>query len=42
MLLISTYVAHSAIEGLGVFAAAIHWHIRERPVARLVMAAAPA
>ena len=26
--------------GLGVFAAAIHWRIRERPVARLAMAAA--
>jgi len=27
--------------GLGVFAAVIHWLIRERPVPRLVMAAAP-
>jgi MFS family permease len=28
--------------GLGLFAAAIHWRIRERPVPRLAMAAAPA
>jgi MFS family permease len=28
--------------GLGVFAALIHWRIRERPVPRLAMAAAPA
>src|SRR5712691_11278779 len=28
--------------GLGVFAAAVHWLIRERPVARLVLAGAPA
>jgi MFS family permease len=28
--------------GLGLFAAAIHWHIRERPVPRLAIAAASA
>jgi hypothetical protein len=28
--------------GLGLFAAVIHWCIRERPVPRLAMAAAPA
>ena len=28
--------------GLGLFASAIHWRIRERPVPRLAMAAAPA
>ena len=28
--------------GLGLFAAAIHWRIRERPVPRLAMAPAPA
>jgi hypothetical protein len=28
--------------GLGLFAAAIHWRIHERPVPRLAMAAAPA
>ena len=29
-------------DALGLFAAAIHWRIRERPVPRLAMAAAPA
>jgi hypothetical protein len=29
------------IIGLGLFAAVIHWLIREQPVPRLVMAAAP-